>query len=1536
MKFIIAFKAEPLQLKFLNWILDRTDIDRNAMMEAIKNKDKDFTDAITRFVEFQGEVKKYATKITNMTSIFTVGNSSNIFLDCIYEQCTNDDDSFKYVFGDDKDETRCKNHFNKALDSLYDAFKNSMEFSNEGKFKKRAQEVFNGFKGKKTKLEKLVSDMDKIFVDNNKNRDEENDERTFEEKEKDSWETLEKNEVFTRGMWHVYQVDEYEDMRNVAADCSEWCVARRDSGRGYFYNTYRPPYYLFCKGKRNPTILMHIDSQQFKGLDDQKFSADRPTSYEAIEIGREFLKKQGKLDSAYRESEDFSVFNEDEENKLDFNKVTFTSNQIMLNSASSEDMNRIYEMTDNPKIISSIVEHTGDIELMMKILDDAGNNYCEYADIFLGRGNLIEKFGAENAYTLYCRIIDETKSLGYDDTYERAFHSVSQNSNKEIIQKIFGKYQIDFAKYFKKNKSFISKSMVECIIDDRDLILKVYPFLSSEFTNMVIDKYHDDYDVMILKIKKVENGFTLNENNLSYLVDLTNNPRIIEELIDCSFFNNDDNTYYTWYTYHIIEIWNAVCKNINRVQIDEQKKEQFLKKISAYVMAGGKVDNETAKTLMDVSPDKKMEFNIFKKHMASYEALCEYFDKHIDDMKYEGGEKGDWDFFCLFARSLYQNDDRLYKLYEKTNYDFSIIINQTTYFPLTKQYILDIRQCVARYSSFTYQQCQNMFVRLKKTNGNWIDNEESPKAAFEIINKCTDKNAIADYMLGKTFDSDFAKEIMMNYQVNTETVIRGMATLNIKSDEKFIEKYCNKLINECRQGNRKSHMILYGLINDSIAVPENIIKEITELEDNGDIEKTSLVTIAKISELVNGHVEDKDKFIEDFCKEYSNENQISKFLIDCIKMGDYFYHALWNVLGFGFLDIDKKTRIMDSMFYQDFQGFINIGKFIPWCLENETHYLCRDILKTKNATEEQARDAFNILNEKYDYFNDTLYARDSSITTQKIIFEKEKNGELKSSPEWNLSNMVRKNSTKEEISLAFEIIKYRVEEENEDIDEYSYLLAYILDNDNCTKKLADDVISLIDDWDYFIERNGISGLYKWVGNDVFSNTDTINNYRNYSDAANVANTEEELNKIFSLCADLCVNYEDDYDEDEDDYDEDDYDENYVIDNILKNKHCGINLLIKIVTYYDEKGKKEKCNEKLYNYINDHIEMSSEDIDVIIEKCNSILSSSVSLVDDFLQCVNMTEEQLMEIFKKYKTIGFKRMNLDKCWINANKNYTYRALLTALDYIYEDFYIVKIVNSDKANEEVYRKVFEIKAGPRSLQAVNDRTTDENLKSETQKLLSERKDDEYGLVYDINHETDEKKLEKLVAKYFFKYANVDDETIDFSNCSEIENKKAIEMLSKTSNQKILHVIIKNKYAPEKTVLSILKKNPSNENLYLSSQRTEKNILMYVCCMTHSDYDIERIFKQNPELFDVDEIITMIKWNATCKFTILKWNLLKFDAERLLSLKKLNDKDMNWIIDNALKKENNVLEEKAGRVIDRILKASRIVRNITLYDFD
>lgn len=150
---------------------------------------------------------------------------------------------------------------------------------------------------------------------------------------------------------------------------------------------------------------------------------------------------------------------------------------------------------------------------------------------------------------------------------------------------------------------------------------------------------------------------------------------------------------------------------------------------------------------------------------------------------------------------------------------------------------------------------------------------------------------------------------------------------------------------------------------------------------------------------------------------------------------------------------------------------------------------------------------------------------------------------------------------------------------------------------------------------------------------------------------------------------------------------------------------------------------------------------------------------------------------------------------------------------------------------------------------------------------------------------------------------------------------------------NKGILASVVGNPHTPEKTVLQILKKFQSKNIVTAATYRTEKSILLHAGCVTKNPDDIGRIFKWKAQLrlFTPEDIMKMMKWNPSCKFDILKRTYFKLSDEQLLSLKKLKDKDVDWIVDAILKNnERDEREAKAGRIGHRMLKASRIIRNL------
>lgn len=81
----------------------------------------------------------------------------------------------------------------------------------------------------------------------------------------------------------------------------------------------------------------------------------------------------------------------------------------------------------------------------------------------------------------------------------------------------------------------------------------------------------------------------------------------------------------------------------------------------------------------------------------------------------------------------------------------------------------------------------------------------------------------------------------------------------------------------------------------------------------------------------------------------------------------------------------------------------------------------------------------------------------------------------------------------------------------------------------------------------------------------------------------------------------------------------------------------------------------------------------------------------------------------------------------------------------------------------------------------------------------------------------------------------------------------------------------------------------------------------------------------------FSSDDIMRMLKWNPSCKYDILKKSYFKLDDSQLESLRKLQDKDVDWLVDAILKRRHGAGDgRKACAVVGRILRAERIAQRI------
>lgn len=1488
MRFIFAFSAEPLQLRFLNWILDRDDIDKNVMMEAVRNKDSQFVDGISEFTKFQSEAKKYANKI---------GNSSNIFLDCIYDRCANDDDSFKYMFGEDNDKTRYVKCYGHILNELYDAFVNSEEFSKEGRFMQRAKEVFNGFKGKKTTLEQLVKDMNQILVDNNKNSGNEDDDdgRTFEQKEEDSWKVLEDNEEYSHGEWHVYRVDKYEDMRNVAGRCSEWCVARADSGRSHFYGTYNPPYYLFCKGKRNPWILMHIPTQQFKGLDDEKFEPDRPTSYEAIEIGRDFLDSMGELRSYYDEDEDFSVFNDDDE----FDEEPELDDRNIIDGSSDEELSRMLDNTDNPYKILEIVDTTSDYDVIMKGLDKC-NVHVPFGDIakVIIKKDILQLVGPSRSIAIYDRILDECDER-YRDLKRRTLGIIlAYVDDIGVVSHIIGKYcngdEIAGIIYDVLYKS-CSPAIIEWMLSHgmaetaKDIMLKVNN--KDLFSNILVN-HADDVELVGWLIENCH----LDEEVMVPLAKKTTSMEIIRLLAEKSYENRLE--------------WNGeVASILWRKTNGNRKVEELLFK------SYPKKSEETANLMLSKATTKEEKCAALKSG-ASHDEIIKCFDEVIDGMKWEGQRVGnDYHMFVLFRKEI---DDRarLEKLFEKVGYDLGIVCYAPNSMSPT---VDDVIKAVSTLPSLTQAQVASALKTIVVEGRHEIlPTDKNRMLMKELLKKYNEDNVLANTIIGYSDDIEFVKWVIENHEASCHSIYKWMEYDRKRQTPGMIRRLADAVKAEKDARMIPTVISLPGCPKDVIEMFRNETRNGRGYGDD---------SMYAMNEFRRGLLDDPDGFFEEYCRKNANyETRIWKLMGQCEENGKVLSRCIDLLLGYDFVPESVKKEVAKFILHDDsIMGFDGgsqtIGGMIDWCIEHEV--LESEILCAKSATEEQIRKVVEDTIDSIDYV-DTVDKAVSDMTplAKKVVSEYEENGDI----DVNWEDLIlNPESTSEDLSKAVDYI-----EENNPHPEKE--VETLLNHKNCTKDIAERALKLIDFDKYVDEGNYLEVILKWTGAGILSMKDgngygassCIRSYNDLSLVAQKARSEQELDDVLEYSGKIADGDNDDEEEDE----ESNYKFTTMLRSVYRNSACSLEYFERML---DEYSGYLSAEEDLPTYVDAHMStLSSEDIDRICEKYDKLLMDDEEIVGNLEKCVNATEEQLLNLISKYNAVG----NLVQMrHALGNDNTTERVILDMMELVDDDDVMNEIVSSKKATEAVYRKAAEMRLGTQSLETAMKNTSDKGLSDRIRAML-EDKSTKYGLASQINEENDIDRLKTLVIRMYRMSLHDSDSVYSSSSLiRDVSNPRALELMSKTKNKKILASVVRNPYTPEKTVLQILKKSQSNDIVTAATYRIEKSILLYAGCVTKNQEDIDRIFKwkERMRMFNSEDIMKMMKWNPSCKFDILKRVYFKLSNEQLLSLKKLQDKDVDWIVDAILKNdEHDEKEAKAGRIVHKMLKASRIIRKL------
>ena len=1450
MRIFFAFSVEPLQLKFLNRILGRDDIDHDKLMELIKEKDEYTKDVLRDFSEFQAAAKKYAQKI---------GNSSNIFLDCLYDRCANDDESFKYVFGERDSLYYYRKSYEVALDSLYDAFKNCEEFSKEGRLMKRAQKIFNGFKQKNTTLKELVDGMNQILADNNRNNEKEDD-RTLDQQEEDSWSNLEEHEVFSSDGWHVYRVDEYEDLRNVAADCSSWCVARRDSGRDYFYRTYGPPYYLFSKGRRNPFILMHIESQQFKGLDDRKFNADRPTSYDAIEIGREFLDEIGELHD-YSSYDDFSVFNED--------NVLPDSPELAnaIRNASDAEQLKILDTDNTLADYDYIFGSSMNYDVLAKAID----RLADESQMFHGRNNtnvhggkellkskfysmsfrnqeLVKELGVESAKKLCCKLVDML-----DDSSHAILQSlVNTVKNAEIVTELIDRYLDGNPDAF-INSSAASYELLEYLDKKgrKDIISKIYNETSDKTTIRAIFRYCSD-DPDLLKQRR-DFGKLIEDSGdaLCMAASSSETLKMLATEVDTGNRKLMD------------ALWMKAGKNpeIAPILFDKMYKN------------GWAALNNEAGTAMLAFAKSTTDIAVALDCCGNEQEFKEYFLQHEDELKYSSSDSALVRIFRAFARHL--DNPELHRLYEKANYDlklmcdsFRVNIGQT-----------DALNGVKKASQMSLGDVTNLLKnlhnsRISRDKFSW-SNPGTPELLNEIL-KRNHENPVVNTFLYECKDDGFRQSVIEQYSPEPGTMCRVVVESKALQTEGIIRK-CLERIRKTNDESRYKNKLL-GLPN----CPKDMLDQAIE-DDFAAYGKIAYSNYEEM-EFSKGQLDDEESFLKRYCEHAAstgNLNQIGYLLGKVISDQNRFRKAFGIVFNSNCLDDQQKVGVANSIFGSCGSASGNdLSAVIEWCLSNKV--LLDRVLCSPSSTEQQLQEAVEFASD-----SDIDKALPNIVPAAKKLVEEAELAE-EAEPDWT-QIVYNDDATEEELERAVEAM--------DDGYMHSEEVAALLRHKNCTRELAKEALKFADLEEMMNE--GIYSILEYTGADILGEV-SIDSWDEFKEVVLHARNDGELQKALDYAYNVPA--EDDYDPLQD-----------MLDWMALNANSTFGFIDGLI----EKHRGDIDPKTVVDsFIEGHEDrLTADEIGEILEKYGKDLNNKSKM--SLEGCKGATEEQLVGMAKAF---GIPNVGI----LVDNPAFTAKALILVMDCITSDKAMERLLQSPQATDEAFEKALYIPLGSKSLEVALERASDHGLKRRIEERLKEGK---FNLSAQVDMEKDEGKLRELLRRV----CKSEQESPGYgSTIAEISNVHALELLAKTRDKLIVGRTISNPKTPEKAVLAALKKFNSSELCSYAIGRTEHDILLLVCCMDKDEEDIRTMARENSSArnFTGEDVMRMLKWNPVCKYEILRLFYFKLDEDQLRYLRKLKDKDVDWLVDAILKKDGR--EETAARVVRRLLKAERISRRL------
>lgn len=155
----------------------------------------------------------------------------------------------------------------KRAEQFHDAYIQYLELAGKDQVKADIGVLRRKVKSKSISIDDFMSEVQSIkekFKSMTKNN-------RLSTGEDDAWRELDAGRRWSIDGFDVYEVNEFRLLSAVAGtdpetheNKTEWCVALEES----FFKSYKPPYYLFAVDHR-PETLVHIPSQQMKGIDDE-------------------------------------------------------------------------------------------------------------------------------------------------------------------------------------------------------------------------------------------------------------------------------------------------------------------------------------------------------------------------------------------------------------------------------------------------------------------------------------------------------------------------------------------------------------------------------------------------------------------------------------------------------------------------------------------------------------------------------------------------------------------------------------------------------------------------------------------------------------------------------------------------------------------------------------------------------------------------------------------------------------------------------------------------------------------------------------------------------------------------------------------------------------------------------------------------------------------------------------------------------------------------------------------------------------------